>query len=167
MWYFEKVTEADLLTKGFADINLSINWCSLTVGKPACLVSSSHVWCFGRKVDSNVVHAGDGEAVLDLAGEEALAIQGYGLASQDKAFLATRTPQENMKLVGNAFNGAAAVACFTASMCCVPWGQVFKASNDGDMSAEEGNEGDEEGEESSICISSPVSTPRDVSDADV
>ena len=118
-------------------------------------------------MDSDVAHAGDEEAGLDLAGEEALAIQGYGLASQDKAFLATRTPQEKIELAGNAFNGAAAVACFTASMCCVPWGQVFKSSNDEDMSAEEGNEGGEEGEESSICISSPVSTPRDVSDADV
>ena len=35
VWYFEKVTEADLLTKAFAVINLSIHWCSLTVGKLA------------------------------------------------------------------------------------------------------------------------------------
>ena len=141
VWYFEKTTEPDLLTEAFVDINQSINWCSLTVGKLGCLVSTSHVWCFGRKMNSDVSLAGDAKAGLDLAGEEALAIQGFRLGSQDRALLDRLTPQQQMDLAGNAFNGAAAVACFTALMCSAPWGQVFKAGHDGDMSAHGGRRG--------------------------
>ena len=157
VWYFEETTDAEVLTNAFADLNYSLNWCKLSVGKMHCLVSSSHVWCFGRRVDTDLVQPGDEEAGLDLAGEEALAIQGYGLRAQNVTFMDTKTPQEKMALAGNAFNGAAISACFMAFVCCAPWAQAFTIGTCSEESAEEPDL--DRDEASSAIVSSPVSTP--------
>ncbi len=72
------------------DINFTIAWSKLTHGRTACLVGSSHVWCFGRSIDSDSGTI-DG---IDLAGEEALALQGFSLQAQNQEVVSTMPPAD-------------------------------------------------------------------------
>jgi len=117
-------------------------------------VGSSHVWCFGRKFDSDRTCPGDLDAGLDLCGKEALAAQGYISEAQNSFFLKDCRPQDMMELAGNAFNACVVSACITSMMAVAPWSDIFDSDRSGSTIADE--EGEEEEE---LITDSPVSTP--------
>ena len=91
----------------FCDINYSIGWSRVMAGHISCLVGSSRIWCFGRaplpEKDGQDPEAWQG---MELAGEEALHLQGFSLSRQNSKFINDNmTPRELMDLAGNAFNG--------------------------------------------------------------
>ena len=91
VYFLEQTLPWGVLKHSYADINYSTNWISVATGKLQCLVVSSHIWCFGR-----AMHAYDEsqeKAGIDLAPEEALALQGWSLCSLSPTFLASTSPQ--------------------------------------------------------------------------
>lgn len=90
VWYYENTESSEELVDALCDINFSIAWSKLTHGRTACLVGSSHVWCFGRSFDSDFGTV-DG---IDLAGEEALALQGFSLQAQNQEVVSTMPPAD-------------------------------------------------------------------------
>ena len=95
VWYYENSRDKEVLADAFCDINYSIAWSKLTISRTACLVGSSHVWCFGRSVDCDFMGEQQG---LDLAGEEAMALQGFSVQSQNKTTTGEISPQDTVPL---------------------------------------------------------------------
>ena len=95
IWYIENTVSADLLPATTADINYSINWVNTHQNKISCIVGTSHFWLFGRSFENNTI---DMDAGLELAGHEALALQGYSISSQSEAFVSTLKPQDQTLL---------------------------------------------------------------------
>lgn len=93
IFYWEKMFKG-FLSEGFIDVNLSINWGGgVSIKHLPCLACSSRIWCFGRNSHSDCVHAHEGGG-MELVGEEALAMQGYSLQSQERSFTDRKTMQE-------------------------------------------------------------------------
>eukprot|EP00974_Lingulodinium_polyedra_P100394 9724777-Lingulodinium_polyedra.AAC.1 len=65
----------------FCDANYSIGWSRVAVERTPCLVGSSRIWCFGRQAGMQE------SAGIELAGEEALNLQGFSLSKQNAEWI--------------------------------------------------------------------------------
>ena len=119
------------------------------------------MWCFGRTTASD--EGNDDGAVwttagLDLAGEEAMCLQGFNIAALKDEFLQSYTPQDLMELAGNSFNGFVCCACITSLILAGPWDDLFGHDEEACGSQEPISEVLEEGSDSdvgSIVLTSP------------
>jgi site-specific DNA-cytosine methylase len=111
------------LPSSFMDINYSISWARMVEDRVPCLVGSSRIWCFSPQGNDVALQA----AGRDMAGEEALALQGFSIQAQNPAVLKGFMPKELMDLAGNAFNGAVCAAVVTVLLSCCPWSLALEA----------------------------------------
>ena len=86
-----------------------------------CLVGCSHIWLYGYGAGGPDKEDLPGR---DLAGEEALALQGLPWQWQRRACADRVSPSDLMDLAGNAFCGAVCSAVLLTALCHCPWAEV-------------------------------------------
>lgn len=117
VYFIENTRSAEDLSQTFADINMSIRWVCPKVGALPCLVGSSHIWCFGRKVGSDKF-VGGGEG-MDLPPDEALSVQGFSHTMLLSAFMESHSPQEHVSVIRSSSSHALFLArAGWTNICC-------------------------------------------------